>query len=142
MMRIGHRLVAAAVTLSCAHHIDHVLRGGEAVGWPLTSSINAFTYSLAVYPVIATMAFLSRRGRTGPRAWLLLSAAGAVFVLAVHAGPAAGDAIADIADAYTSPVAGILAVAVLVAFIAVLALTAVYEARLTRRTGPTSSGRK
>ncbi len=133
MTRTGYRLVIAAVAFSFAHHVDHVLRGGEATGWPLTGSVNAFTYSLAVYPIIATAAFLSRRGRVGPRFWRLLSSGGALFVLAVHLGPAAGDAVGDIPDGYSSPIAGIVAVSVLVAFIAVLAFTAIYEAGLARR---------
>ncbi len=133
MTRTGYRLVVAAVAFSFAHHADHVLRGGEATGWPLTGSVNAFTYSLAVYPIIATGLFLSRRGRVGPRFWRLLSSGGALFVLAVHLGPASGDAVGDIPGGYSSPIAGILAVSVLVAFIAVLAFTAIYEDRLARR---------
>lgn len=133
MTRTGYRLVAGAMALSLAHHIDHVLRGGDATGWPLTSSVNAFTYSLAIYPIVAAMAVLSGRGRAGHRCWLLLSAGGALFVLAVHLGPAAGDALSEIPGAYAFPLAGIAAVAVLVAFIALLAFTAVYEARLALR---------
>lgn len=133
MTRTGYRLIATAIALSLTHHVDHVLRGGDVTGWPLTSSVNAFTYSLAIYPIVATMAILSRHGHAGPRSWLLLSAGGALFVFVVHLGPAAADAIADIPDGYTSPLAGIAAVAALVAFIAVLAFTAVYEARLACR---------
>lgn len=133
MTRTGYRLVVAAVALSLAHHVDHVLRGGEATGWPLEGGVNAFTYSLAVYPVIATAALLSGRGRAGPRLWVALSSGGALFVLAVHLGPAAGDAVGEIADGYASPVAGLVATAALVGLIAVLAFTAVYEVRLARR---------
>ena len=138
MTRTGYRLVVAAVVLCFAHHIDHALRGSQATGWPLSGSVNAFTYSLAIYPIIVTMAVLSWRGRCGPRSWVLLSAGGALFVLAVHLGPAAGDAVADIPDGYTSPVAGIVAVVVLVAFIAVLVCTAAYEARLARHRSPSA----
>jgi hypothetical protein len=34
-------------------HVDYVVRH-NAVGWPLTDQVNAFTASLGVYPVIAT----------------------------------------------------------------------------------------
>jgi len=133
MTRTGYRLVVAAVALSLSHHLDHVLRGGTAMGWPLTGTVNAFTYSLAVYPIIATLAFLSWRARTGPQTWMLLSSGGALLVLALHLGPAAGDSVGDIPDGYSSPLAGIVAVAALVALVAVLTFTAVYEARLASR---------
>ena len=34
------------------HHLDHVLRVNHS-GWPFLADINTFTYSLAVYPLIA-----------------------------------------------------------------------------------------
>jgi hypothetical protein len=46
-----YRLTRLALVLSPGHHLDDLIRQ-NAVGWPLTSEVNAFTASL-VYPVIA-----------------------------------------------------------------------------------------
>jgi len=109
MTRSLYAFIGLAVALSLGHHVDHVLRG--ATGWPLTDTANPFTYSLLVYPAIVAGLALSRRGRAGPRFWLLLSSAGAVFVLAVHVGPTADDSLAGIAAGYSSPVAAVAALA-------------------------------
>jgi hypothetical protein len=45
-------------------HVDHVVRH-NAVGWPLTDQVNAFTASLGVYPVIAAGLLADRAGRVG-----------------------------------------------------------------------------
>lgn len=124
-------LIGLATVLSFAHHVDHVLRG--ATGWPLTHEFNPFTYSLLVYPVIGVGVVLSLRGSLGPRFWSFLSAGGALFVVAVHLGPVAGDAVADIPRQYASPLVGAVAVGLLAAFIVVLCGTFLYERRLTSR---------
>ncbi|CAN5221429.1 hypothetical protein BH20ACT9_BH20ACT9_09170 [soil metagenome] len=124
-------LIGAATILSLTHHVDHVLRG--ATGWPLTGDFNPFTYSLFVYPVIAVGVTLSLRGTVGPRFWSFLSAGGALFVGAVHLGPVAGDALAEIPGQYASPLAGAVALGLLAAFVAVLVGTFLYEIRLASR---------
>jgi len=43
---------AVSTLLGVAHHVDHGIRGNH-VGWPITPEVNAFTYSLAVYPLVA-----------------------------------------------------------------------------------------
>ena len=58
-------LVATGVGL--VHHADHVLRFDHS-GWPFLPSVNAFTYSLLVYPLIAVL--LLMRGRRHFRAAL------------------------------------------------------------------------
>ena len=126
---ILYRLTWLAAALSLGHHLDHVIRH-NAVGWPLTEQVNAFTMSLAVYPVIATGLLLYRAGRVGPGFWALVSGGGAVFVSAVHFGPAAVEPPQLILDAYASPVLGWLAFVWLTVFVAVLAMTCLYETRL------------
>ncbi|MDQ3537528.1 MAG: CPBP family intramembrane metalloprotease [Actinomycetota bacterium] len=121
-------LIGAAAALSLAHHGDHILRG--AIGWPLSAEVNPFTYSLFVYPALIAGLALSLRGRVGPRFWSCFSAGGGLFVAAVHVGPAAGDAVADIPGQYASPVAGAFAVGLLAAFVLVLVGTFLYETRL------------
>jgi hypothetical protein len=127
----GHRLVLGITALSLAHHIDHVLRG--VTGWPIQGGFNAFSGSLFVYPLIALGLALSRRGRAGHEFWILLAGGGALFILAVHLGPAAGDEITRIPDGYDSPVAGLVALVILVALFAALVAHCLYEARLLRR---------
>ena len=136
--RMLYRLTWLAVAMSLGHHLDHVLRG-NAVGWPLTGAVNAFTVSLVVYPVIAAGLLLYRAGRVGPGFWALVSGGGAVFVGAVHFGPAALETPELILGHYQPPALGWLAFGWLVAFVAVLAVTSVYETRLWARRRRTPS---
>ena len=135
--QILYRLTWLAAAMSLGHHLDHVLRG-NAVGWPLTEEVNAFTLSLVVYPVIAAGLLLYRAGRVGPGFWALVSGGGAVFVAAVHFGPAAAEPPELILGHYQPPLLGWLAFGWLVAFVAVLAVTSVYETRLWARRRRTS----
>jgi hypothetical protein len=128
MTPTGFRLVLLITGLSVAHHVDHVLRG--VTGWPVEGGFNPFSASLFVYPVIGVGLVLARRGRVGPGFWVALAGGGALFVLAVHVGPAAGDSVTAIPDQYGSPAAGIAALAVLAAFLGALVAHCVHEARL------------
>jgi hypothetical protein len=127
--RVLYRLTWLALALSLGHHLDHLIRH-NAVGWPVTSQVNAFTVSLVVYPIIATGLVLYRAGRVGPGFWALVSGGGAVFVSAVHFGPAAVEPPELILDHYQPPVLGWLAFGWLVTFVTVLAITCLYETRL------------
>jgi hypothetical protein len=127
--KVLYRLTWLAAVLSLGHHLDHLVRG-NAVGWPVTEQLNAFTASLVVYPIIATGLLLYRAGRVGPGFWALVSGGGAGFVAAVHFGPAAVEPPELILDPYQPPGLGWLAFGWLVAFVAVLAVTCVYETRL------------
>jgi hypothetical protein len=127
--RVLYRLTWLAAALSLGHHLDHLIRG-NAVGWPVTGQVNAFTVSLVVYPIIATGLVLYRSGRVGPGFWALVSGGGAVFVSAVHFGPAAVEPPALILHHYQPPILGWLAFGWLVTFVTVLAITCVYETRL------------
>jgi hypothetical protein len=126
---ILYRLTWLAAAMSLGYHVDHLIRG-NAVGWPLTDQINAFTTSLVVYPIIAAGLLLYRAGRVGPGFWALVSGGGAIFVSAVHFGPAAVEPPELILDPYEPPILGWLALGWLVAFVAVLAVTSVYETRV------------
>lgn len=131
MSRGTYVLVGAITLLSLGHHLDHLLRG--ATGWPFAAEVNPFTYSLVVYPAIAAGLALSRRGRAGPRFWALLSGGGALFVLGVHVGPVAGDAVDQIPAQYASPVAGAIALAELGLFVAALVAASVFDGLRWRR---------
>jgi heme exporter protein D len=143
--RTLYRLTYLAAAMSLGHHLDHLIRH-NAVGWPLTDQVNAFTISLVVYPVIATGLLLYQAGRVGPGFWALVSGGGAVFVSAVHFGPSAVEPPQMILGHYDPPILGWLAFAWLVTFVAVLAITSVYETRLwsqqrqTRRAARPATG--
>jgi hypothetical protein len=127
--RILYQLTWLAAAMSLGHHLDHLIRH-NAVGWPLTEEVNAFTASLVVYPIIATGLVLYHAGRVGPGFWALVSGGGAAFVAVVHFGPAAAEPPALILDHYQPPVLGWLVFGWLVAFVAVLAITSMYETRM------------
>jgi hypothetical protein len=140
-----YRLTWLALGLSLGHHLDHLIRG-NAVGWPVTDEVNAFTFSLVVYPVIATGLWLYRAGRVGAGFWALVSGGGAVFVAAVHFGPAPAEPPELILGGYDPPILGWLAFGWLASFVALLAITCLYETRLwwrqrqTRPATPSASG--
>jgi hypothetical protein len=129
--RVLYRLTWLALVLSLGHHLDHLI-GGNAVGWPVTGEVNAFTASLVVYPIII-IGLLYRVGRVGPGFWALASGGGAVVVAAVHLGPAAVEPPELILDHYDRPVLGWLAFGWLVVFVTVLVITCLYESRLWAR---------
>ncbi len=126
----GYRLVLLITALSIAHHVDHMMR--DVTGWPFRDEFNPFSASLFVYPVIAAGLVLSRRNRVGARFWAVLAGAAAVFILAVHVGPAAGDSVTTIPDQYGSTVADVVALAVLGVFLAALLAHFLHSVRRMR----------
>ena len=51
-----------ATGIGFIHHADHVLRFDHS-GWPFLPEVNAFTYSLLVYPLIAILLLIRGRRR-------------------------------------------------------------------------------
>lgn len=127
--RTLYLLTFLAAGLSLGHHVDHVIRG-NAVGWPITDGVNAFTMSLVIYPIIATGLLLFRAGRVGPGFWAFLSGGGAAFVSAVHFGPFAAEPPHLIHGGYANPAFGWLAFGWLIGLVAVLGITSLYETRM------------
>ncbi len=127
----GFRLVLVITGLSVSHHLDHMLRG--VTGWPLGGGFNPFTASLLAYPAIVGGLLLSWKGRAGARFWAVLAGGGALFILVVHVGPAAGDSVASIPGQYGSPVGDVAALTVLAAFFAALVAHCLHEARRAAR---------
>ena len=68
-----------ALGASLMHHADHVLRYDHS-GWPFTPDVNAFTFSLVAYPMIATI--LCARSWPGYQA--AASTIGFIIVVAAH----------------------------------------------------------
>jgi hypothetical protein len=124
-------LILLAVVFSIGHHIDHIIRGNH-VGWPLSPEVNAFTYSLVIYPLLLTGWLLYRSGKVGPGFWLFLSTGGALFIAFIHVGPWAVESPPDIINFYEPPIFGWFAFAWLIAFVAVLAAASFHEFRLWR----------
>ncbi len=124
-----YALILIALVLAVGHHLDHIVRGNH-VGWPLTAEVNAFTFSLIIYPLILTGLALSRAGVIGPGTWVFLSGGGAIFLTVIHFGPWAIEPPGDIIDLYDPPLIGWLAFGWLLALIAVLIATTIYEVRL------------
>lgn len=73
------RLTAVVLGLGALHHVDHVVRGNHS-GWPFTSSVTPFTYSLAIYPLVGA-AYLAD---AGPLAFVVIDAAGTAGLLLSH----------------------------------------------------------
>jgi len=124
--RMLYGLVFLAAFMSLGHHIDHAFRGNH-VGWPLTEHVTPFTYSLGVYPLILLGLYLQRSNRVGPGFWALMSGSGALFVAAIHFGPAAVEPPTDIINLYEPRIIGWLAFGWLMVFVVVLVATCLYE---------------
>ena len=126
--RLMYGLIFLAMLMSLGHHIDHMIRGNH-VGWPLTTEVNAFTYSLGIYPLIILGLYLYASGRVGRGYWAILSGSGALFVAAIHFGHAAVEPPSDIINLYEPRIIGWLAFSWLVVFVGVLVVTCIYEIR-------------
>ena len=121
-----YALIYLAAILAIGHHVDHINRGNH-VGWPITPEVNAFTYSLGIYPAILIGLLLYRSHRVGPGFWIFLSGGGALFLGAIHFGPFAIEPPADIIGLYDAPILGWLAFGWLVLLVGVLIISTIYE---------------
>ena len=127
-------VVALATLLGVAHHVDHIIRGNH-VGWPITSHLNAFTYSLAIYPLIAAGLYLTLSGRVGDRYWAGFFAFSAGMLAYFHVSPWAIEPPGDVILPYADPAVGYLAFVVLLALIASVAFGSLYAAAAWYREG-------
>ena len=127
-------VVLVPALFGIAHHVDHIVRGNH-VGWPLTPEVNAFTLSLAVYPLLAFGLVLTVTGRVGLRYWLGFLTANSVLLATVHLGPWAIEPPSDIIEPYSDPLVGYGAFGLLLAFIGAVFIGAAYTAVLSIRGG-------
>jgi len=123
---VSPRWHLAALALAALHHLEHVLRGTH-VGWPVNGEVNTFTYTLAIYPVVL-LGFVVRSARY----WLFAAAGGLALLTAVHLFI---ERPGEIVGGYEQPLAGVVALAVLVALIALLAMITWRYARPPRTAG-------
>src|SRR4028119_2451842 len=132
-------LVAATGTTLFAimHHTDHVVRGNHS-GWPFQEAVTPFTFSLLIYALLLPGLYLTIKGRLMAGYWLFTAVVGLALVVWVHFVPT-GDyeaPIEDIYAVYSSPLAGLFALIVLVGLVISLAMLAIASAqalRLTKR---------
>jgi hypothetical protein len=127
-------VLAVPTLFGVAHHVDHVIRGNH-VGWPLTPSVNAFTFSLAIYPLLALGLYLTATDRAGAGYWTGFFTFSAGLLTVTHLGPWAIEPPSDIVPLYAYPAVGYLAFAVLLGLIASVAFGAVYVATRWYRSG-------
>jgi hypothetical protein len=85
------------------HHLDHLLRGNH-VGWPATSEINPFTYSLMAYPFFVLGLAAMTRGRVWAGYWLVYGLAALALVGTTHfVPPLIAEPAQDIYGPYLEP---------------------------------------
>ena len=132
----GRRTVADAVLEAVAALLIHersedridapqIIRVNRVL-WLLAAHPTAFTYSLGVYPLIILGHYLYWSRPVGPDYWVLLSGSGALFVAAIHFGPANVEPPADITNSYEPRIIGRWTLGRLVVIVAVLAASSLY----------------
>jgi hypothetical protein len=121
--------VALPTVLGAAHHVDHIVRGNH-VGWPLTPEVNPFTYSLAIYPMLALGIYLTVTERVGARYWAGFFAFSTGMLAYFHVSPWAIEPPQDVILPYADPVFGYLAFGVLLALIGSTVVGAAYAVAL------------
>lgn len=139
--RVFVLFVVVPTLLGAAHHVDHILRGNH-IGWPLTPEVNAFTYSLTIYPVIAISLFLTVTERVGVRYWAGLFAFSAGILTYFHISPWAVEPPQDVIWPYANPAVGYAAFGILIALIGSAVVGSVYAALLWRREERATAGKR
>jgi hypothetical protein len=130
--RVLYLLLAVTTTLGAAHHIDHIIRGNH-VGWPITHHVNAFTYSLLIYPIVGIGLYLTLTNRVGDRYWAGVFTLSAFMLAYFHVSPWAVEPPQDVILPYANPILGYLAFVILLSLIAAASISAVYAVVIIRR---------
>ena len=135
--------------LAVGHLADHVLRGRQVQqahldptwnhsGWPFTSSVSPFTFSLViVMSILLGGLLLTVRGRAWAGYWLGASIVLGIIVTVVHFVPTANqESPAVIYGSWPGrPVVGALAVGITFAIVGALLLMGVTAVRVRGRSG-------
>lgn len=127
------RFAVAAMVFSILHHADHVIRGNHS-GWPFQGDVTPFTFSLLIYALILPGIYMTARGRSVPGYHLFVSVVGLALIGFVHFVPTGEHEapIEDIYAVYGSPLAGLLALAILTGLMISVALLAITALRALR----------
>jgi hypothetical protein len=129
-----YSFVLLTTVLAVAHHLDHVVRGNH-VGWPLTSDVNWFTFSLLVYPLLAVSLYLTLSRRVAAGYWAVYFALSGGMLAYFHISPWAVEPPQDVIGPYSNPAFGYLAFVVLLALIASVVVATLYGTVLWYRDG-------
>jgi hypothetical protein len=132
LTRMFYLFVLLPAVLGAAHHVDHVVRGNH-VGWPVSPEVNAFTYSLAIYPLLVVSLYLTLTRRVEARYWAGFFAFSAGMLAYFHISPWAVEPPQDVLVPYANPVVGYAAFGIVLALIASVAVGSVYGAALWYR---------
>lgn len=126
-MRDGKLLVPliAVTVLVTGHNIDHLLRD-DILSLPPSAQLIFAAVIGVIYVLIGVTFVLYRKDRIGPRYFTIVSLAGFSFGWFAHFSPYSDQTPRDILNAYDSATAGWIALAVLLALMLTLALTALY----------------
>jgi hypothetical protein len=130
----AYLLFGLATAFGLLHHVDHVVRGNH-VGWPITPTVNPFTYSLAIYPLVVLGFVLSLTGRAGARYWTVVMTAGGGMLVFFHLSPWAVEPPTDVVLPYADPLWGYAAFTALLVLIGVVFLGAGYSVMLWAEAG-------
>ena len=126
-------LAGCTTVFGFMHHFDHVVRGNHS-GWPFEQAVTPFTFSLLIYALLLPGLYLTAKGGPMPRYWLFTAIVGLALVVWVHFIPT-GDYEAPIDDIYAvygSPLAGLIAMVVLVGLVISLEMLAIAAVRTLR----------
>lgn len=134
LTRTFYLFVLVPTLLGAAHHVDHIIRGNH-VGWPITPEINAFTYSLAIYPLLAISLYLTLTRRVEARYWAGFFAFSAGMLAYFHVSPWAVEPPRDVMLPYDNLLVGYLAFGIVLALIASVLVGSAYGAVLWHRNG-------
>ena len=135
LTRAFYLFVLVPTVLGVAHHTDHIVRGNH-VGWPITPEVNAFTYSLAIYPLLVISSYLTLTRRVEARYWAGFFAFSAAVLAYFHISPWAVEPPQDVMAPYANPIVGYLAFGIVLALIASVVIGSIYGAVLWYRNDP------
>jgi hypothetical protein len=123
----------SAMGFGVFHHADHVIRGNHS-GWPFQGEVTPFTFSLMIYALVLPGIYMTARGRSVPGYHLFVAIVGLMLLGFVHFVPTGEHEapIEDIYAVYGSPLAGLLALAILTGLITSVALLAITALRALR----------
>ncbi|RQG89123.1 hypothetical protein EA462_12180 [Natrarchaeobius halalkaliphilus] len=120
-----YKLIALATVFGIGHHVDHLIRGNH-VGWPVIPEVTPFTYTLAIYPLLAIGLYLTLTERAGAGYWVVLLGAIFVVVTLSHFGPWATEPPQDVIGPYDHVAVGYVALAWLLGLVGTLLAATVY----------------
>lgn len=135
LTRAFYLFMLVPTVLGIAHHIDHIIRGNH-IGWPIRPEVNAFTYSLAIYPLLAISIYLTLTRRVEAKYWSGFFAFSAGMLAYFHISPWAVEPPQDVIVPYANPIAGYLAFGIVLALIASVVIGSIYGAVLWYRNIP------